>query len=394
MKTIHLISQAKDGWMKTSALALYLLSFALILTSPAYAGAVTPENTIKLSPEHIRNLGVALGKPVPVEQIPVLFAPAKVVVPSGHDYLVSASQPGLITRLNASIGDKVKKGEVLAQLNSPDLLSMQRLYLKAESELQLGRLTYQRDKKLLEEGVIAERRWQETRSQYQAFESEASEHRQLLKIAGMSNAEIDRLKKTHRLSGLLNVYAPISGIVIERLATAGSRVDILAPLYRIANLDELWLEINIPQERIADVNIGDLVLIEPRPQPETAGQAVAARISLLGANVNPENQTVLARAVIEGKQTAVRPGQRINIQLVHTADATAFKVPNGAIAQNAGQSYIFIRNRDGFLVKPVAIMGKQGEETIIRGDFSGDEDIAVTGAVALKANWLGLGSDE
>jgi cobalt-zinc-cadmium efflux system membrane fusion protein len=210
----------------------------------------------------------------------------------------------------------------------------------------------------------------------------------------MSEAEIDRLKKTHRLSGLLNVYAPISGIVIERLATAGSRVDILAPLYRIANLDELWLEINIPQERIADVEIGDLVLIEPKPQQEEAGRAVTARISLLSANVNPENQTVLARAIIEGKQTEVRPGQRINIQIVHTADTAAFKLPNGAIAQNAGQSYIFIRSRDGFLVRPVAIMGKQGEETIIRGDFSGNEDIAITGAVALKANWLGLGSDE
>jgi cobalt-zinc-cadmium efflux system membrane fusion protein len=393
MKTIHLISQAKDAGKKTSALAFYFLSFALILTCPGYAGAVNPENAIKLSPEHIRNLGVTLGKPIPVEQIPVLFAPAKVVVPSGHDYLVSASQPGLITKLNASIGDKVNKGEVLAQLNSPDLLSLQRLYLKAESELQLGRLSYQRDKKLLEEGVIAERRWQETRSQYQTFDSEASEHRQLLKIAGMSDAEIGRLKKTHRLSGLLNVYAPISGTVIERLAKAGAHVDILAPLYRIANLDELWLEISIPQERIADVKIGDRVLIE-QSQKEKAGQAVTARISLLGANVNPENQTVLARAVIEGKQTAVRPGQRINIQIVHPADMTAFKVPNGAIAQNAGQSYIFIRNREGFLVRPVEIMGKQGEETIIRGDFIGDEDIAVTGAVALKANWLGLGSDE
>ena len=95
------------------------------------------------------------------------------VIPSTHEYIVSASQAGLITKLNAAMGDKVKKGEVLAQLNSPDLLSMQRLYLKAVSEMQLGSLTYQRDKKLLADGVIAERRWQETHSQYNAFVSEA-----------------------------------------------------------------------------------------------------------------------------------------------------------------------------------------------------------------------------
>ena len=71
--------------------------------------------------------------------------------------------------------------------------------------MQLGSLSYQRDKKLLEDGVIAERRWQETRSQYNTFVSEVNEHKQLLEIAGMTPGEIDRLTKTrftaHQVSG-------------------------------------------------------------------------------------------------------------------------------------------------------------------------------------------------
>ncbi|MGZ8144963.1 MAG: efflux RND transporter periplasmic adaptor subunit [Methylosarcina sp.] len=394
IRTPEACGKPKSGRQKTP-FTFCLFSALLMLTLASHAQNVNLGNTITLSPEHSKNLGVILGKLTPVAQIPVLYAPAKVVIPPEHEYLVTASQAGVITKLNAAISDKVKKGSVLAQLNSPDLLSMQRLYLKAESELHLGLLSYQRDEKLLEDGVIAKRRWQETRSQYQVLASEANEHRQLLAIAGMSEDEIARLKRTHRLSSQLNVHAPISGVVIDRMAVAGSRIDMLAPLYRIANLDELWLEINIPQERIADIGIGDRVRVDPIAGAGKQGSGeITAIISQLGADVRPDNQTVLARAVIDGNPTAIRPGQRINTQILHATEKSVFKVPNVAIAQNEGQSYLFIRNKEGFEIRPITIIGKEGEDTIISGDFSGAEDIAIKGAVALKANWLGLGSDE
>ena len=362
-------------------LILNFIGWAMLFCPPVIA-----ENTIKISQDNFNNLGVTLGKLESVKQIPVLTAPAKVVIPPTHEYIVSASQAGLITKLNAAIGDNVKKGEVLVQLNSPNLLSMQRLYLKAVSEMELSLLSFQRDKKLLEDGVIADRRWQETRSQYNAFVSEVNEHKQLLEMSGMTISEIDRLGKSHQLSSQLNIHSPISGVVMERIAVAGERVDMLAPLYRIANLDELWLEINIPQERIGSIKVGDQVLVQ--------NTSIRAEITLLGQSVNPENQTLLARATIKGKQSAVRAGQTINTQIIQSSEKAAFKVPNAAIAQNAGKSFIFIRTQDGFKVSPVTVLGKQGEESIISGEFTGNEDIAIKGSVALKAKWLGLGSAE
>ncbi len=368
-------------------LILNFIGWALLFCPP-----VTAENTIKISQEYFDNLGVTLGKLEPTKQIPVLTAPAKVTVPPAHEYVVSASKAGLIIKLNAAIGDNVKKGDILAQLNSPDLLSMQRLYLKVVNEMQLSFLSFQRDKKLLEDGVIADRRWQETLSKYNAIVSEANESKQLLEISGMTTSEIDHLGKTHQLSSQLNVYSPISGVVMERIAVAGERVDILAPLYRIANLSELWLEINIPHERIGIIKVGDQVLVE--------NTSISAKITLLGQSVNPENQTVLARAIIitkpeSGKeQSAVRVGQTINTRIIEFSEKGAFKVPNTAIAQNEGKFYIFVRNQDGFNVSPITVIGKQGDESVISGDFSGTEDIASKGAVALKAKWLGLGSAE
>lgn len=386
----------------TMLLASYLLPLTLLCPYSSQVASAAGNNTVQISTDNINNLGISLGKLTPVSQIPVLYAPAKVVIPPTQEYIVSASQAGLITRLNAAIGDTVKQGDVLATLNSSDLLSMQRLYLKADSELELGQFSYQRDKKLLAEGVIAERRWQETRSQYNAFVSEANEHRQLLDIAGMTADEIERLRKTHHLSGLLNIRSPITGIVMERMAVAGARIDSLAPLYRIANLDELWLEINIPQERMAQIKIGDKVLLE-KPVTETQeleqrkepqAMPVSAQITLLGQYVNPENQTILARAVIKGAQSDVRPGQRINTQIIEPNSSAAFSVPNTAIAQHEGKSFIFVRTAEGFKTCPITVIGKQGDDSTINGDLTGNEDVAIKGAVALKANLLGLGSDE
>ncbi len=377
-----------------------LTTLMIIFLLPASAWA--SGNSIKISAEQLAHLGITLGQPAIVKQLPILYAPATVVVPPSGEHVVSSPQAGLVNRLLAATGDPVKKGQLLAELNSSDLLTMQQQYLSANGELHLQRLAYERDKNLYAEGIIAQRRWLETSSLYHASAYAANERRQLLAIAGMTDAEINQLTKTHKLSGLLHVRAPISGVVLEVLALAGERVDSLVPLYRIADLRELWLEINIPQERMGDVELGDTVLLakpiaentplEPRTAP--AIMPVKAEVTQLGQHVNPENQTMLARAVITGAQKDVWPGQRVNVQVIQDHPSPAFSVPNTAIAQHEGEFYVFIRGKEDFVATRISVIGKQENETIFSGKLTGKEDIAVKGTVALKANWLGLGSSE
>jgi cobalt-zinc-cadmium efflux system membrane fusion protein len=348
---------------------------------------VSAENMqIKISPEQINNLAIKVGPLVASHHVPLLYVPARVVVPSNHEQLVSAAQPGFLTQLHANIGDKVAKGQILAQIHSPELVALQQQYLTARSELNLVSLEQSRDKKLLQEGVIAQRRWQQTQALHNSKAAVADEARQLLSIAGMSAGEINALAKTHKLTSLLNVRAPVDGVVLDRMVTLGSRLDMQAPLYRIADLSELWLEINIPQERMQNLQLGDLVKVE--------NSDISAKISLLGQSVNRENQTMLARAVILGKTDQLRVGQNLNVQIMQDAGETGFRVPNSAIAQNTGHSYVFVRNAEGFKVTEVTVVGKQDLDSLISGPISADAQIAMQGAVALKANWLGLGGDE
>ena len=365
------------------------LIMALILAGNLWLPAMVrseTSNTIQLTEQQINSLGIQLGKMQAVTETPLLTAPATVVIPPEHESIVSTSQAGLITHLTAAVGEHVKKGTLLAKINSPDLLTLQGRYLKALSTLKLAKATYDRDQKLLKEGVIATRREQETLSQYNQSVLEVNETQQLLAIAGLSGTDIKKLAADQRLNSTINVYAPLSGVVVERMVAVGTRIDMQAPLFKLANLSTLWLEINIPQEHVHDINVGDLVNLD--------NSNAVARISLINQSVHPENQTVLARAVISGAPEDIRPGQRLNIKVVQENNNFTFTVPNTAIAQNEGQFYIFIRTKTGFTVTPITIVGKQAEQTTITGSFNGDEDIAVQGAVALKANWLGLGSEE
>ncbi len=369
--------------MKEIKFLLITVAFALSVISPL---SWAEGNVIKLSQQHIDNLGIKIDKLELASHIPVFTAPAKVVVPPAHEFIVSTSQAGLITKMNASIGDKVTKGEVLGLINSPDLLTLQGNYLKAVGALKLASATYDRDKKLRKEGVVSGRSEQEAYSIYNAAKIEANEAKQLLQIAGMTASDVKQLDSTGKLSSQLSVRSPITGRVLERMAISGTRVDTMAPLYRIANLDELWLEINIPQEHLADITIGDRVLVE--------NSLAEAEIKVLGQSVNPENQTILARAIVKTNPETLKVGQKVTIQHLQTTAAETYKLPDAAIAHNEGKTYVFIKEKDGFKISEVTILGKQSDGSVITGNFSGNEEVAINNAAALKANWLGLGSGE
>ena len=215
---------------------------------------------------------------------------------------------------------------------------------------------------------------------------EANEAKQLLQLAGLTAADVKQLDSTGRLVSQISIRSPITGRVIERMAVSGTHVDPMSPLYRVANLDELWLEINIPQDYIDDIKIGDKVQVE--------NTLAEAEIKVLGQSVNPENQTILSRAVIRNNSSSVRVGQKVTIQHMQASDVVTYKLPDVAIAHNDGKTYVFIKDKDGFKVSQVTILGKQADGSVISGDFSGNEELAINNAAALKAVWLGLGSGE
>ena len=96
-------------------------------------------------------------------------------------------------KINASVGDEVEKNQILASIKSAELLALQQHHLSSINDLQLAKADFVRDQQLHKEGVIADRRWLQTKTSYNVFMAHFNETRQLLEIAGISEKDIKAL---------------------------------------------------------------------------------------------------------------------------------------------------------------------------------------------------------
>lgn len=366
--------------MKTRFTAVTALIFCLL------PPAIHAETPIKLSAQQLEHLDVRSAKPEVVDALPLAWAPARVVIPPDHEYIVSAPQAGAISRIDAALGSNVAQGQIIAEMQSPDLLTLQRGLLNAMTEYNLAQTKLNRDQKLLDEGIVSNLRVQETRSIYDKSQIVLHEAEQILSSSGMSNKEIARLKQSRNISNTLYLRTPIRGVLLERLATVGQRVGMLAPLFRVGNIEQLWLEIDMPQERLKEIRLKDRVELEsPR---------IRATIIEISQNVRVDSQSALVRALIDEHDENVRAGQNVNVQIMHASSDFICRIPLAAVVTEAGQQYVFVKTRDGFAARAVKIAASDGHQATIHEGLSAQDSVAVQGVAALKAAWTGLGGGE
>jgi len=358
----------------------------LVLALFTAVTAMAAGDKVSFTAQQQKTLGITVAPLVKAEGVTGQLVQAQVTVPPAQLRIISASLEGMVEQLMVSEGDHVKAGEIIARLQSPQLLGLQRDLLQSLSQQRLALSEWKRDDELFKEGVIAQRRYLETQSRYMEQNAALEERRQALRLAGMDVRDISQLEKTRRMSTQLNVRAPISGVVLERMSEAGRRLAVADPLYRIADTSQLWLEIRVPIEAVRNLAIGSNV--------QASGQAISGKVIAVGHDVDPASQTVLVRAkVTEGIQQ-LWPGEYLKVSLATAATTPLYKLPTGAIARSGNKIVIFVQDKEGFTAMPVKVISSQGGTSVIEGALKGDERVAISGIAAIKGAWLGLGGGE
>ncbi len=341
---------------------------------------------LRLSPGEIENLGIRFEQPSPAHDASGIEATARVVLPAAGDTVISALLSGVLTSLTASVGEEVVKGQVLAELKSPEFLGLQREFLDAVSAQRLAQTEHDRDAELHAEGIISARRLQETTMRKAIADAALDEHRQLLLFAGMRDADIRSLESRQQLQGSLAIRAPFSGVIAARLASTGERLDDMSPIYRLIDTSELWLDINVPQEQLAIIGTG--ASVEAAASPTTWKAAVTS----IGRAIDPSTQSAIVRARLEQGAEGLRPGQLLAVRVVSgdpdTAASDIYQVPAAAITRSNNVSYVFVRNANGVVVTQVEVVSVTGGNAFIRGDIDMHDSVATSGVSALKSMWL------
>lgn len=363
---------------------------AFVFATLVTVSGLTPSwasHEIPLTEAQMKHLGINLRRVEPATWVVTDRLPAQVTIPPRQERVVSAPAEGLVTELRAGAGDEVQQGEVLALIESPALVALQREFLQALTQQKLSAAEFRRDAQLFKEGIIAERRYLATRSSHQEAEAALAERRQALALASMNEAAIEQLASTRQLTSTLEVKAPMGGVLLNAMSVVGQRIERAAALYRIAQLEPVWLSIRVPLGRLAGVAVG-------APVELPCKDSGSAEITLIGRDVDPETQTVLVRAEAHDVGACLRPGQFLQVRLRLGGKEPRFRVPASAVVRTPQMSLVFVRAPFGFLAMQVQVAGHEGGFAIVTGKLKGDESVAVSGLAAIKGAWMGLGGSE
>jgi membrane fusion protein, heavy metal efflux system len=178
------------------------------------------------------------------------------------------------------------------------------------------------------------------------------------------------------------VRAPIGGVVLEQMVSTGESVPAAAPLYQIADLSALWVEVHVPVEQLEGIGTGSRALL-----PESG---IEARIVTVGRLVHGEDQGVLVRAKVTDGAERLRPGQFVEVQLATaTAAGERWRVPAAAVVRQGGATFVFVARDGGFEPVAVQLVAEEEGETVLSGPLTAPDRVVVAGVIELKAAWLG-----
>ena len=372
------------AWAGVAPAPLGLLLAAGLLVALWHPPARASE-PITLSDAQLAKLDVRTATPVETAEIPLPGAPARVELPPSSERVLGAPRAGLVTRLAVAEGEAIVAGQVLAQLRSPDILTMQRSYLDAAAAFALARTQLERDRALARDGGVSQRRLQESETGFAAARAAMATAGQLLLGVGFDNAGLAALEHGGQLRPEIDLRAPIDGVVLARLATVGDQLAEGQPLYRIADLSRLWLNVALPAESVAEARIGLPVRV--------AGCDVTARVVLIGAVVAPSSQTVTLRAELEKPCPRLRPGQVVRAEVHVRHDGPVLMLPRAALVGSGGKDWVFVRAGKGFAAQEVRLAARGEASVYIAEGLDAHSEVAVSAIAVLKAAWVGLGGD-
>ena len=306
--------------------------------------------------------------------------PAQVVVPPTAEQVVSSPVAGMVAQLLVQENQTVRAGTPLLRLSSPELGQLQLQLLQAASRASLARQAVKREQALFDEGIIPQRRLQEAQAAQLEAEAALNQAKAALRLSGMPAAAIDRVVASGKPQDSITLTAAQAGIITEIAAKPGQRVEAATALLHVTRINSLWLDIQLPVTESANW--------QPNTKLKVQGREVTARILSASPLVAPGSQTVVLRAVIEGKTSQLRPGEFVTVNLPVAAAQGSWDVPLAAVAHDGKQAYLFVRTADGFEARPVTVVASAGQRVRVQGPLKDGEQIAVSGVVALKGAWL------
>jgi cobalt-zinc-cadmium efflux system membrane fusion protein len=286
---------------------------------------------------------------------------------------LSAPLTGVVKSVSGELGQQVKAGQSLAEIAAPEIAGLRAALQTAESRATLAASTVEREADLFARGISSRQELQQAEAERDQARSAVTQARQQLADYGLAGG------------ATLPVRAPFAGTVVERTAVLGETVAPGAPLFTIADLRSLWLELSVPESRLLDLQPGATLAVSFVSLP---GRSFPARIFWIDPALDEKTRMLKALAEIDNADGLLKSGlfgdARFNV-----GAGAALTVPAEALQVIDGASYLFVAlEPDLFELRRVeAGRAENGRVAIVSG-LAAEEKVVSGQGFALKSEIL------
>lgn len=317
-------------------------------TSPGDGSITLNERQIKLA-----NITTTLTRFENIgESIPLS---GRVVADETHAEVISSRVTGRIEKLfQKETGRLLKKGEPLYQLYSESLLVLQREY------------------------ILAVRQWEELKEP--RFETLAKSAEKKLILFGMSKEQVNSLRDSKKISPSITFLAPTSGSISRIEVKDGQYVAEGSAMYRLENLDQVWVEAEIYPEENQIAKLGDSVTVHI-----DGLRNQLARIIFVSPEFRKGSQITLVRVLLSNTAGDLLPGMQATVFLTRSKKK-ALAIPTDAVLRDGNKNHVWIFEKDGTFRPRLVKTGVENFDKVeIVEGLAEKENVVITGAYLLHS---------
>ena len=357
------------------------------------AGPVAPlaDVVVPLSPEAAARAGVVVV-PVTSEAATDAIRLPGVVEPNAYrQVVVTPLVAGRLTRMAAALGDRVRRGQILAEIYSPELAEAQTKYVAARAMLEAHDRELQRTDRLAAIGAASRQEVERIHAEHAAQTAEVQSARSRLELLGVPAAALDTLAAGGEIAATTRVAAPADGVITERQANVGLNVDPSTKLVTIVDLSSVWVVADVYEQDFARVRAGQTVAITTTAYP---GRRLDGRISYIDPQVNTGTRTARVRVEVANPRQELRLGMYAEVLVSGGEAGPVIVVPRSAVQHVGNRTVVYVANPDApghFIERDVRLGEPSGEQVVVLSGLRPGEHVVTKGSFALRAERDRLG---
>ncbi|MBK7645351.1 MAG: efflux RND transporter periplasmic adaptor subunit [Planctomycetes bacterium] len=290
---------------------------------------------------------------------------------------------GTARSVGRALGESVRAGDVLALIDSPEIVRARAEWLEAQNAEALGARALERAQRSSEAGF-------RTEGERLAAEADAREAQIRLHNASEALVSLGIEQPTLGAQGGLTdaspVRAPLAGIVVSCAVVTGESVDPARTLFEIADTTHMWVTMDVPQSDAHRVSLGEEVIFRP---DDARDEVVVGRVAWMSTAVDEMTRTVKVRADVGNPTGALRAHSFGRAQIVVRASPQAVAVPTDAVQWEGCCFVVFVRVGEAiFQTRKVRVGAKDSDYTEVLGGLVPGEIVVTTGSHVLKSEIL------